>query len=106
MSPEEAAGHDRSLYLLESSEITVDVERNSYNGKRAYYSSFSLNDTDYKLKLTDPIAIRNFEGVEFGAYTVGESSGAYFCVSLTEAYSDGDGRCHKLVASIVTDPPL
>jgi hypothetical protein len=43
-----------------------------------------------------------FLGRGEGAFAIDQ---AYLCVSLTEPYS-GDGRCHKLVATIITKKPL
>ena len=52
--------------------------------------------------VTDLIAEKAFLGDNDGVYPVLD---AYLCISLTEPF-DGDGKCHKLVATIFTEEPL
>jgi len=56
----------------------------------------------YSFVVTDPVAEQAFLPRGESAFPV---NNVYLCVSLTEAY-DGDGRCHKLVASIISEQPL
>ena len=55
----------------------------------------------HELKLTD---LSRLVGLarENGVYPL---NNVYLCISLTEAY-DGDGCCHKLVATILSEQPL
>ena len=54
------------------------------------------------LSLTDPSARAVYSAKKDADYLLKD---VYLCVSLTEPY-EVDGRCHKLVAAIIKDPPL
>ncbi len=58
--------------------------------------------THYNFSVTDPVVRSAFSRKDEGDYSI---SDVYVCLSLTEPY-EGDGRCHKLVAAIMKNPPL
>jgi len=104
MSPKEAARFDYSLVLIKRKQLLVEVDTSTWDGrtKKTYRGKFKYKGIDYSLKITDPVAIEAFKPKEVGEYIVDD---VYLCISLTEKYK-GDGRCHKLVAAIFTNPPL
>ncbi len=104
ISQVEAATESHSLMLVKPDDFAVEVGRREWDGntKRTYRGVFIYNATSYSLSITDPVARRAFERKTEGAYPLKE---AYICVSLTEP-APQDGRCHKLVAAIISKPPL
>ncbi len=74
----------------------LQSQQESYRGK------FEYRGAHYNLSVTDPVARDRFEAKQKGNYPLKD---IYLCVSLTAPF-EGDGRCHKLVAAIVRDPPL
>jgi hypothetical protein len=103
MSPEEAATQNSSLFLIQPENFAVEVSSSTWNGKtkRIYRGNFIYNQTYYSLSLTDPAARNVFKNENEGQYPIEK---VYLCVSLTEPFDDG--RCHKLVAAIITNPRL
>jgi hypothetical protein len=103
MSQAEAATVQESLVFIQPTDLVLAIATNPWSRKLSYRSQFDYNGTRYNLSMTDPAAR--------DAFTVGKGPGeypvpdAYICVSLTEPYVQ-DGRCHKLVAAIITNPPL
>ena len=65
--------------------------------KKRVRAGFKYNGEEYNFIVTDPVAEQTFLRREEGVFAVKD---VYLCVSLTDAYG-GDGRCHKLVASII-----
>ena len=104
ISQAEAATQHDSLALIRPETFAVEVGSSTRDGrtKKTYRGNFRYNGTYYSLSLTDPVACEAFKPKDAGEYPL---SDAYLCVSLTEPY-DKDGRCHKLVAAIFTNPPL
>jgi hypothetical protein len=104
MSPQEAATQPNSLVLIKKEHFVVEVGSSTWNGKttKKYRGKFEYKGKDYSLSLTDPIARTAFASKPDGDYPVDD---AYLCISLTETYKD-DGRCHKLVAAVITSRPL
>jgi hypothetical protein len=66
---------------------------------RIYRGTFDRNGIPYSLSVTDP-TVRNAFSDE-GEYPLID---VYLCISLTERY-DEDGRHHKLVAAVISNPP-
>jgi hypothetical protein len=67
-----------------------------------YRGNFNYSGTYYNLSVTDP-AVRNaLVGRGEGQYPFTD---VYLCVSLTERFEE-NGRCHKLVAAVIRNPPL
>jgi hypothetical protein len=102
MSAAEAGTLTNSLMLIKQEGLGVEVGSRTWEGrtKRVYRGRFEYNQTPYNLSVTDPIVRDRFS--KPGYY---ELSDVYLCLSLTEPYGK-DGRCHKLVAAVITDPPL
>jgi len=103
ISQAEAVTLHNSLALLKPDNLTVEVDKHYYTGKRTYRGSFDYNGTHYNLSLTDPIAIGAFAAKENGSHPLND---VYLCVSLTEPWGKDNNRCHKLVAAIFSNPPL
>jgi Dual OB-containing domain len=95
--------HD-SLTLIRPGNFAIEVATHTWVGgaKRRYAGNFNYKGVYYSLNLTDPVARRAFGTRGEGEYPLTE---AYLCVSLTEPYKE-DGRCHKLVAAVIHNPPL
>lgn len=99
-----AAGLTSSLALIQPStvSIVVQVEGGMFGpAKKRVRAEFKYNGALYRFMVTDPHVEQIFLARE-GAFKM---EGAYLCVSLTEPFS-GDGRCHKLVATMITKKPL
>ena len=104
MSPQEAATQPNSLVLIKQKHFVVEVGSSTWNGRttKKYRGKFDYKGTHYSLSLTDPIARTAFASKPEGDYAVDD---VYLCISLTETYED-DGRCHKLVAAVITPRTL
>ena len=93
-----------SLFLIRphNLNVQVQVEGGMYGQRRRVRADFTFNGARYNFIVTDPVAeqafLRNPNGVS-------PLNDVYLCISLTEAFS-GDGRCHKLVATIIAEHPL
>jgi len=104
ISQTEAATQANSLLLIRPDNFVVKVGSRTWEGRttRTYHGGFTYNGIHYILRSTDP-AVRNaFAGKGEGDYPMNE---VYLCVSLTEP-APQDGRCHKLVAAVIKNPPL
>ena len=104
MSTNEAATLQGSLVLIKKKDFTVEVGSSSWGGrtKRTYRGKFDYKGTHHSLSLTDPVARTAFSSRGEGDYVVND---VYLCLSVTEPF-EKDGRCHKLVAAVIKDPPL
>jgi hypothetical protein len=104
LSPQEIANFDFSLALVKREKLVVEVDTSTWDGKtkKTSRAKFRYKGVDYSLKITDPRANAAFKQKEVGEYILND---VFLCISLTEKYA-GDGRCHKLVAAIFTNPPL
>ncbi|HXR37012.1 MAG TPA: hypothetical protein VN754_13730 [Candidatus Binataceae bacterium] len=102
LSQAEAATLHDSLVLIKKKDFTVEVASNPWDGRRTYRGNFKYDGFYYSLSMTDPVATKAFAAKDEGEY---ELNDVYLCISLTEPY-EKDGRCHKLVAAIISDPPL
>lgn len=104
MSATEAETLKSSLLIIKKKAFSVEVGSSTWGGrtKRIYRGEFKYKGTRHNFSLTDPVARRAFSNKQEGSYPL---SDVYLCVSLTERYKE-DGRCHKLVAAIITNPPL
>lgn len=104
ISQPEAATQNYSLVLIRPENFVVKVGSSTWEGrtKRTYHGGFTYNGIQYILRSTDPAVRSAFSGRDEGDYPMND---VYLCVSLTEAYAE-DGRCHKLVAAVVKNPPL
>jgi hypothetical protein len=103
ISQAEAATLHDSLALIKPDNFSVEVGKHYWTAKKTYRGNFGYNGSHYKLSLTDPIAIHAFAAKEDGTYVLNE---VYLCISLTEPWEKDNNRCHKLVASIFSNPPL
>lgn len=103
LSREEAASHKGSLYLVEGRNLAVWVTQGQYG--KSFYGVFQMGGTVYKLSVTDPLERDRLESFRFGKYRLPEHRDAILCVSLTKPY-EGDGRCHKLIASVIARPGI
>jgi hypothetical protein len=104
LSRDEALQHGESLHLVEAPNFAVCVGRSS-TGERSFYGLFAMRGNRYKLSVTDPVVRERFDRHGVGEYRVPEFRRTYVCVSLTKPF-EGDGRCHKLIAAVITNPPL
>ena len=104
VSCEEAACFAASLYLVGVPQFAVWVCPGQ-RGNRSFYGTFQLHGHQYKLSVTDPRIRERFESYGLGKYGLPELRDAVLCVSLTKPY-EGDGRCHKLIASVLTQAAL
>lgn len=94
-----------SLFLVEPHHLRIQVQMEGgvfAPSKRRVRAEFRYNGDNYNFIVTDPVAEQAFLAHGDGVYA---QEHAYLCVSLTEPY-DGDGRCHKLVAAVITENPL
>jgi hypothetical protein len=98
----EAAKLTGSLLLVRTDDFVLEVGTNYFTGKQAFRGKFSYKGTNHNFSVTDPAARTAFGSKGQGDYPIGKT---YLCLSLTEPF-DKDGRCHKLVAGILSDPPL
>jgi hypothetical protein len=105
ISQAEAATLHDSLVLIKKKTFTIEVGSKTWNERttKIYRGKFKYKGVDYKLSLTDPVAIAAFEAKEEGDY---ELNGVYLCISLTEPWAKDNNRCHKLVAAVMSNPPL
>lgn len=105
ISQAEAATLHDSLVLIKKSTFTVEIGSKTWNEKttKTYRGKFSYKGVDYSLSLTDPVAIAAFAAKEEGDYEV---NNVYLCISLTEPWEKDNNRCHKLVAAVISNPPL
>ena len=104
ISQAEAATQHDSLALVRPDNFAVEVGSSTWDGrtKKTYRGNFRYNGTYHSLSLTDPVARNAFAGKDAGDYPLND---VYICVSLTEPFAE-DGRCHKLVAGVFSNPPL
>ena len=100
MSPAEAATQQDSLKLIKPDDFRVEVGSTPWK-PRIYRGNFKYKGSHYNLGITDPVARAAFAAKAHGRYPI---VGAYICVSLTEP-APQDGRCHKLVATIIGKLP-
>jgi len=103
ISPDVAATHNNSLYLLHPESFFLKIEPDFFTRRRRYIGQFQVGRHTYWLQVTDPTIKQRFKSNNDGEHEI--TSQVYLCVSLTEQYSK-DGRCHKLVASVITEHPL
>jgi hypothetical protein len=104
ISPTAASAFHDSLRLIRPDDFCVRVGSKTWDGKttKTCRGNFRYNGVIYSLRLTDPIAKSAFVLKDVGDYPLND---VYLCVSLTEVF-EKDGRCHKLVAAIISNPPL
>ncbi len=103
ISSQEAATLQDSLVLIKPTDFVLEIGPDPWTGTgRKYRGRFKYKGTHYNLSVTDPAAMRAFGSQPEGDYPFGD---VYLCISLTEPYQ-ADGRCHKLVAAVIIDPPL
>lgn len=101
ISPAEAATQHYSLVLIKADDFAIEIGSSTWEGKtkKTYRGHFTYKDIYYNLTITDPVIRAVFASRDKGDYAVED---AYLCVSLTEP-APQDGRCHKLVASVISD---
>jgi hypothetical protein len=105
VSQADAAQLGSSLFLISPDTLNVRVQTEGGMfgpAKKRVRADFRYNGTGYNFIVTDPVAEQAFLPRNEGVFPV---NAAYLCVSLTEAYG-GDGKCHKLVATIIAEQPL
>jgi hypothetical protein len=105
MSDVEAATLNSSLVLLKKRSFTVEVGSKTWAGRttKTYRGNFKYKDIAYSFSLTDPVATNLFASKNEGEYPFTD---VFICLSLTEPWKKDNDRCHKLVASLITNPPL
>ena len=100
MRAAEAAQFDWSLCLIQVRKLRIESRR-AVRGEKAFRACFDYKGVSYKLSVTDPAVRERFDTEPTGMYQI-RTGEIYLCVSLSEVF-EGDGRCHKLVASILAD---
>jgi hypothetical protein len=101
ISQDEAAEFTHSLLLIRPEDFSVEIGTNPWKGRTTYRGDFRYKGVHYNLSVTDP-RVRDVYGGSPGDHPLKD---VYICVSLTEPYEQ-DGRCHKLVAAVIRNPPL
>ncbi|SPF49995.1 conserved hypothetical protein [Candidatus Sulfopaludibacter sp. SbA4] len=103
ISPEEAATFRNSLMLIQKKDFTVEVTHRIWDGvrSRTYRGKFDHKGAHYNLSVTDPIVRDVFKDNREGDHQMKD---VYLTINLTEPYKDG--RCYKLVAAVIRNPPL
>jgi hypothetical protein len=101
ISPAEATDFAHSLLLIRPDDFSVVIGTNPWTGRRTYRADFDYKGGHYNMSSTDP-RVRDRYGGTPGSYPLTD---VYICVSLTEVFQK-DGRCHKLVAAVITEPLL
>jgi hypothetical protein len=104
MSAAHTGRYKASLFLLDKPGLRIEVKKGR-DGNLGCRGVFEHRGVEYGLSVTDPVAREQYEPMGVGQYGFKGKKHVYVCVSLTEPYG-GDGRCHKLIASVITDPPL
>lgn len=101
ISQAEAATQHDSLALIRVEDFAVEIGSSTWEGrtKKTHRGHFTHNGTYYNLTITDPVVLEAFAAKAKGDYVLKD---AYLCISLTEP-APQDGRCHKLVASVISD---
>jgi hypothetical protein len=101
VTEQEAANLERSLYLLKVTELIVRILDSS--GRRRYTGTFTLGRDRYELYITDPAICDRLRYLPIGEHDFSRPNGIHLCISLGEPYK---GRCYKLIAAVIADPPL
>ena len=105
MSREEASTLTTSLLLIAMNAVTIQVASVGRLGdsRQSIKSSFHYNGTYHSLNMTDPTASDRFGRQGNGQYRIND---VYLCISLTEPWARDNHRCHKVVASIMSNTSL
>jgi hypothetical protein len=90
--------------LLRSTSFSL-VTAEKGDGTLSYRGHLRHGLTLYKLNVTDPHVARRFSHFPANTYWLEDRDEIFLTLSLTEPY-DRDHRCHKLVAAVITNPPL
>jgi hypothetical protein len=85
-----------SVQLIEPDWLTVVVDHGKEQPK-CYWGRFRYSGIEYKMKITDPAAIRKLRLMNYGEHPWRPS---FLTISLTELF-EPDRRCHKLIAAII-----
>ena len=97
---DEAREFQWSLCLIEVASLEIGVVR-GVRGEMACKAGFEYKGIEYKLSVTDPGIREDFEPRGYGCYPLEVAGEIFLCVSLSEPFGL-DGRCHKLVAAVMT----
>ena len=84
-----------SLRLIRVDRIELSVRTDPYRSRRFVRARFRHAQTDYSLRVTDPVCEQRYKDLDAGDYPVGES---YLTVSLGEPY---EGYSYKLIAAVI-----
>ena len=103
MSEAEAKTLDSSLLLIKRKDFTIEVGTSTWDGKtkKTWRGGFDYKGTHYNFSVTDPV-VRDALSAKAGEHPLKD---VYLCVSLTEP-APQDGRCYKLVAAVIKNPPF
>jgi hypothetical protein len=100
ITPEEAETFTHSLCLVETRDLRLIIGADRPEQNRPYFGAFTYNHIAYILRITDPVVLGAFMTHAMGEYALGE---AFLCISLSHVFH---GRCHKLIAGVITNPRL
>lgn len=89
-----------SLLFISTAGLCILVGEDSRSLKKIR-AEFSHNGVQYRLAITDPAVEAEYMARDRGRYGVGEQTGAYLTLSISEPY---EGFCYKLVAAVVIPP--
>jgi len=103
MNREDAFSFSTSLALIWVPRLAAEVSPDPRKTTKDYRGSFVYMGDTYKLKITDPAAIESLKGKGDGIHEVKD---AFLTISLTEPWKKDNNRCYKLIAAIITNPPL
>lgn len=87
-----------SLKLIYVMELIFHVQNENFDGntRRRVRTTFTYNNTKYKLSVTDPVFLEEYLNKPEGDYQFGEAA---LCVSLAEVWK---GFSYRVVASVIT----
>ena len=102
VTEEEAAFESCSLYLVQVPELRVRIATDAF-GRRRTAGMFTLGRRRYELSITDPIVCERLGPLALGEHEFLHSRKIYLCISLGEPFK---GRCYKLIAGVIADPPV
>ena len=105
VSAEDAAKQGRSLYLI-ACELLLLERSIRPGGAPAFRGTFQHRGVQYKLPVTDSVATSSLSLLpEREPRPCRLVRDVYLCISLAEPFGV-ERHCHKLIAGVITDPPL
>ena len=90
--------------LIRPEDFVLKVVCDVWDGKpiKKYWGSFDYKSVAYCFRVTDPVIIKAYRVRPEAAYVLRD---IHISISLTEPFKE-DGRCHKLVAAVLSGEPI